>query len=494
MDTKKQITLAGLVLMIFSTIYGFANTTIAFDQMGYASIIWYVFAAIFFFLPVAMMFAEYGSTFKEAKGGIYTWLSESISEKWAFIGTFIWLASWIVWMVSTSSKVWIPLSTMIFGSDKTQTWSLFGLNSTQTIGILAILWIILVTFSVTRGVDSIKRVTSVGGTFVMALTIIFWLSSLLLLVLNHGALQQPINGLNSFIQSPNPGFQSPIAVISFVVYAIFAYAGMESMGGVIDSMKNPARDFPLGMLIATGVITVLYSVSIFFWGVSTNWHQVLGGHTVNLGNITYVLMNNLGFEVGRSMGLSTAVAVSMGQWIARFTGLSMFLAYTGSFFVLTYSPLKSFILGTDPKLWPKKMTTINKNGVPAYAMWLQAVVVVIIIFFISFGGSNAQGFYQILTDMGNISTSTPYLFLVGAFPFFKRRQDLERPFVFYKTRGLTNSIVAIVMTILILGIGFTILQPVLVGDWKTAFWTVIGPVFFGAVAWIFYNWSERRRG
>ncbi|MSE21463.1 amino acid permease, partial [Lactobacillus parabuchneri] len=93
--SKKKITLVGLILMIFTTIYGFANTTVAYEQMGYASIIWYVLAAILFLLPTAMMFAEYGSTFKDAHGGIYSWLAGSIGEEWAFIGTFIWLSSWI---------------------------------------------------------------------------------------------------------------------------------------------------------------------------------------------------------------------------------------------------------------------------------------------------------------------------------------------------------------------------------------------------------------
>lgn len=101
---KKKITLISLILMIMSTIYGFANTTVAFDQMGYASIIWYVFAALLFLLPSTLMFAEYGSTFKDAHGGIYSWLAGSIGDRWAFIGTFIWLSSWIIWLMSTAPR------------------------------------------------------------------------------------------------------------------------------------------------------------------------------------------------------------------------------------------------------------------------------------------------------------------------------------------------------------------------------------------------------
>ncbi len=126
-DTK--IGLGSLVLMIFSAIFGFSNSLNAYYQMGYASIIWYVLTAILFFLPSAMMFAEYGSTFKAAKGGIFSWLRGSVGEKTAFIGTFIWLAAWVVWLVSSTQFFFVSVSTMIFGSDKTQGLHLFGLSS-----------------------------------------------------------------------------------------------------------------------------------------------------------------------------------------------------------------------------------------------------------------------------------------------------------------------------------------------------------------------------
>ena len=93
--------------------------------------------------------------------------------------------------------------------------------------------------------------------------------------------------------------------------------------------------------------------------------------------------------------------------------------------------------------------------------------------------------------MGNVSTSFPYLFLIGAFPFFKRRQDLERPFVIFKSRFWTDAIVTVVMIVLIGGIGFTCLQPIMEHDYMTAFWTIIGPIFFGAVAWIFYRGAQK---
>ena len=153
--------------------------------MGYAAIIWYVFAALFFFLPVALMIAEYGSALKSAQGGIYSWLEVAIGEKQAFIGTFIWLCSWIIWMVSTASKIWIPFSALLFGSDQTQTWTWWGLNSTEVVGLLGIAWVLLVTYLSSRGIEGIAKVGTFGGFLVSALTVIFLLVSLVIFVANH---------------------------------------------------------------------------------------------------------------------------------------------------------------------------------------------------------------------------------------------------------------------------------------------------------------------
>lgn len=496
MDTPKEnkkIGLMTLVMMIISAIYGFANTPKAFMQMGYASIVWYILAALVFFLPVSLMLAEYGSSFKEAKGGIYSWLEGSIGEKWAFIGTFIWLAAWIVWMVQVASGYCIPLSSFIFGKDTTASWHLFGLSSVETLGIAGILLVLVVTFFSVRGMDAIAKVASIGGAFNVALNAIFLGASVIILVLNHGHLAQPVSGLGSFIHSPNAQFGTPIAMISFIVYAIFAYGGMETMGGIMDSLDKPEKTFPRGILLATIFIAVGYALTIFMWGFSTNWQHVFGSGKVTLGNVTYVLMGNLGVSFGEAIGVSHHTALLLGQLMMRFTGFSILLAVTGSFFIMTYSPIKSFIMGSDSKLWPKRITKLNKAGMPAFAMWVQAAVVCVAIFFISFGGSTAAKFFTILINMGNVSTTFPYLFLVGAFPFFKRLKNIDRPFEFFKNRFWTNVLVIFCLVVLAGGIIFTIVQPILQHEYMTAFWTAIGPVFFGAVAFIFYAYSNRKR-
>ncbi|WP_396139209.1 glutamate/gamma-aminobutyrate family transporter YjeM [Enterococcus asini] len=486
----KGMTLGALAMMIFTTVFGFANGPVAFYLMGYGSIVFYVIAAILFFIPFALMMAEYGSAIKGENSGMYKWLEVSVGPRFAFIGTFMWFASYVIWMVSTASKVFIPLTTAFAGSDQTQKLGMFGLNSTQMVGLLACLWMIVVTFVSLKGVKGIIKITSLGGLAVTSLNVILLIISGIILVANGGHLAQP---LHAILTSPNPTYQTPVSLLSFAVFAIFAYGGLEAIGGMVDKTRNAEKNFPRGILLSAVIISVGYALGIFLWGVSTNWEAVLSSNSTNLGNISYVMMNNLGFEFGKSIGLSQAAALTMGNWFARYTGIGMFLTYSGAFFTLTYSPLKTLIMGTPKELWPAKFTKLNKNDMPSYAMWAQCALVVAIILLASFGTPDSSAFYRILTLMANVSMTLPYLFLIYAFPKFKQKTDLERPFEAFKNYKVTVAI-SVVVFLLVLGAnGFTIFQPMLDGAGiNDTLWMIAGPVGFTVLGIILYENYVRR--
>lgn len=132
------------------------------------------------------------------------------------------------------------------------------------------------------------------------------------------------------------------------------------------------------------------------------------------------------------------------------------------------------------------MTTLNANGMPATAMWLQCVLVSLFILLVSFGGDTASAFYNKLTLMANVSMTLPYLFLALAFPFFKARQDLERPFVLFKTKASTLVATGVVVLVVTFANVFTIIQPVIeAGDWDSALWMIGGPIFSRCWRWRF---------
>lgn len=491
-QTTKKLTLASLVLMIFTSVYGFANMPRAFFLMGYAAIPWYVLGAIAFFIPYAFMMAEYGAAFKEEKGGIYSWMERSVGARYAFIGTFMWYASYLIWQVSVSSSIWIPLSNAIFGRDRTSELSFGFLNNTQVIGILGVLWVVIVTFVSSKGIESIKKVTSIGGSAVSLLNIVLILGGFITLALNRGQFAEPIVSLaTNLTRSPNPKYQSSLSILSFFTYAIFAYGGIEAVGGLVDQTNKPEVTFPKGVSIAAIIISIGYSLGIFVIGTFINWNSVLSADNVNTANVTYIVMQNLGFELARSLNASTDVALGVGSSLARLSGLAMFLALTGAYFTLIYSPLKQLIEGTPDGLWPKKWTAL-KNNMPVNAMYLQCIIVAIIILLVSFGGDNASDFFDMLVTMTNVAMTIPYMFLAVAFPFFKRNRSIRRPFVVYQSNGF--AIFATVIVTLAVGLAnvFSIIEPAITtGNYIKTILSGGGPLLFAIVAFFLYSRYEK---
>lgn len=496
-NNTKKLTLVSLILMIFTSVFGFTNMPRAFFLMGYSAIPWYIFSAILFFIPYAFMMSEYGSAFKKETGGMYSWMEKSVGGRYAFIGTFMWYASYLIWMVNVGSGIWVPLSNAIFGDDMTSTWSLFGLNPVQTLGILAISWIIVVTFISSKGLDKISKITSVGGTAVTLLNVVLILGGICVFVINRG-LSEPINNMaQAFTVSPNISYQSMTGIFSFMTFAIFAFGGLEVVGGLVDQTENAETTFPKGVMISAIIISVGYAIGIFACGMFTNWNDILNFENVHLGNVAYILMKNLGYQIGIGFGYSEAIALNIGSWVARLVGLSMFLSLAGAFFTLSYSPLKTLIQGSPKEIWPAKMGEL-KDEMPVNAMKIQAIIVIIIIAAVSFGGDNASAFFNILALMTNVAMTIPYIFLSLAFIKFKRKQlngEIESPFMIYKTQASATIFSLIVTFIVGFANIFTIIQPIIESTegLSNTIAMIAGPLIFTLIAYILYGRYEKTK-
>lgn len=68
---NKKMSLPCLILMIFTSVFGFANSPSAFYLMGYSAIPWYIFSALLFFIPFALMMAEMGSAYRKEEGNLF---------------------------------------------------------------------------------------------------------------------------------------------------------------------------------------------------------------------------------------------------------------------------------------------------------------------------------------------------------------------------------------------------------------------------------------
>ncbi|MGL4525321.1 MAG: glutamate/gamma-aminobutyrate family transporter YjeM [Spirochaetia bacterium] len=496
-----KLTTLPLVMMVFSTVYGFANVPRAYLMMGYGAIFWYILAALVYFLPYAVMMVEFGSAFSREKGGIYSWMNKSMGERYAFIVVFMWYASYIAWFVSTSTILWVPVARVLnlfnFGGGLTPLIDALNQNS-YVIGICAIIFVMKVSFFVGRGFKSVGRVASIGGMCVVFLNLLLIVCGFWVLFLNKFNFAEPITSMSNFVVNPHKA-SSPFSLLAFITFAIFAYGGLEVVSGIVDKVEKPEKTFPRGLILSALIIALGYSVMIFVVGMFTNWLGVMDQGGVNLGNALYVVMEELGAQLGMALGMRQAGALMMSRIFSGVVAMSMLLTYIGAFFAYFYSPLKQLIEGTPERIWPKFLLR-KKNEMPVGAIYLQGSVVVAMLAINTFGGSGATELMNRLVMMTNVAMTLPYLFIGLAYLQFRRNNSLVKGFLMVKN----NNLAIIISVFLILFVGFanlfTILQPMIqakgAGNMMNGVADTVmlgmGPILFCFVAYWLYSRSLKK--
>lgn len=429
---QNKMGMTALALMIFTSVYGFANIALSFFNMGYSAIPYFVLSALLYFIPFSLIIAEMAQAFRNDHGGIYTWMEKSVGIKWAFTGIFMWWISYVVWMVGKATNMWIPLSFGIFGKNiftdaNVMSWT--GLKSSQFFGIIGIIFMIYTTYIAIKGIKGISKVASIGGIAVIALNIILFLGGVIVLMFKGLSFGE--TNFNLF-QSPNPNFGTPVAALGFLVYSIFAFGGMEASGGLVDNVKDK-RSYLGGLAFAGAIISIGYAIGVFLVGTFTNWNEVMaatdhnGEALVNYATVTYVVVGQLGLTLGKVFNMSNPEILQ--NIFSRFSGFGMFFAYVGAFFTLVYAPLKQMIDGTPEELWPYGIGKDDEvTRTPKKALIMQATFVVIMIGLVAFGGSGAEKFFATLQGMTNIAMTLPYIFISYAYIQFLKNDSIEKPF------------------------------------------------------------------
>ena len=84
MTKSKKIVWYNLAFMAFSTVWGFGNVVNGFVYFNGIQVIfsWIMMFALYF-VPYALMVGELGSAFKNAGGGVSSWIHETMGPKLA---------------------------------------------------------------------------------------------------------------------------------------------------------------------------------------------------------------------------------------------------------------------------------------------------------------------------------------------------------------------------------------------------------------------------
>ncbi len=365
---------------------------------GLQSAFYYLFAAIVFLIPTAMVAAELAAMFSGKQGGVFRWVGEAFGARFGF------LAIWLQWIQST---IWYPtvltfgaVSIAFIGFNPTADAALASNRLFTLVVVLVIYWV--ATFISLKGLGWVGKVSKWGGIIgtIIPAAILIILAAIYLMSGGH-------NNLNV-----HEGFFPNLANFDNLVLAssIFLfYAGMEMMGIHVMEVDNPKRNYPRAIIIGSLVTVVIFILGTFALGIVVPAKDISLTQTLLIGFDNYFKYLHMSW-----MGPIIAIALVFGVLAGVLTWVA--------------GPSKGiFTVGRAGYLPPFFQKT-NKEGVQRNILLVQGVIVTILgLLFVVM--PSVQSFYQILSQLTVLLYLIMYMLMFAAAITLRYKlPKMERPF------------------------------------------------------------------
>ncbi len=330
--------------------------------LGTQSITFFLIAALCFFIPVALACAELASGWPK-EGGVYLWVEEAFGPNLGF------LAVWLQWM---ESVVWLPTilsfiaATTAYLFDPALESNKIFLVSTM----LIVLWsTTLLNFTGIKTSSFLSTIGVILGTLIPGIVLILL-----------GCSQLPnaeTKGLLTFSKEALIPSTDLSTLVTFTAI-LLGLCGMEIPAYHIKNVKNPKRNYPTAIFLATIIILLIY---------------ILGSLSI----AAVIPKENMSLISGPMQAFHLFFNAFGLNWTAPFLAA---LTLIGSFAILNtwiIGPSKGLLSSTKEGYMPKLFMQINHAEVPTALLYLQGICGTLLISLFVFNPSIHAAYWIINT-------------------------------------------------------------------------------------------------
>jgi glutamate:GABA antiporter len=354
-------------------------------KFGFGSLLMWLIAAVFFFIPQGLAVIELSSRFPK-EGGIYFWTKRALGEGHGF------LCGWCYWI---NNVLYYPnllisaavIATFMFGKSGTGLSDNWAYVLPVTLGSL---WI--ATFVNIVGMGTGKWLQNAGGvgTYVPGL--------ILILLGIYGAMTAPpANELSLATLKPDLNNLSALNLLASIA---FAFAGLELASTMAEEVENPRRNLPRSIFISGPLIAAAYVIgtAAVLWCLPNKDINVVSGFLQAIKAGADKISPTLGWVAALCAALYTVGNLgSVGAWLI--------------------GPARvAFVIGLD-RYFPKGFGVVHPRWhTPYVAILVQATFATIFLLLSVLGkGTDVEDVYLILLDTQILIYFIPYLYLFVVF-------------------------------------------------------------------------------
>lgn len=384
---------------------------------GLSSAFYYLFAAMVFLIPTALVAAELAAMYSNKQGGVFRWVGEAMGARVGFLAIFL---QWI------ESTIWFPtvltfgaVSIAFIGTNLTADATLASNKVFTLVVVLAIYW--LATFISLRGLDWVGKISKIGA---MVGTII---PAGLLIIL--GVIYLSMGGTNHMDMSQSffPDFTNFNNVVLASSIFLF-YAGMEMSGVHVMDVDNPKKNYPKAIFIGSLITVLIFVLGTFAIGAIIPASEI---------NLTQSLL--VGFDdFFKFMHMS---------WMAPIIAVALMFGVLAGVLTWVAGPSKGIYAVGRAGYLPPFFQKSNKLGVQKNILYVQGGVVTLLgLLFVVM--PSVQSFYQILSQLTVLLYLIMYMLMFSSAIVLRYKQSkVVRPF----TIGSKSN----VLMWLVAGLGFS---------------------------------------
>ena len=398
-NTKNTFRLSVITLAIMNVTAVVSLRGLATEAVyGPTSAFYYLFAAIVFLIPTAMVAAELAAMFSSKQGGVFRWVGEAFGARVGF------LAIWLLWIQST---IWYPtvltfgaVSIAYIGFNPASDASLASNRLFTLVIVLAIYW--AATIISLRGLGWVGKVSKWGGIIgtIIPAALLIVLGVIYLLTGGHNNMDMHQSFFPNLTNLDNLVLASSIFLF---------YAGMEMMGIHVMEVDNPKRNYPRAIIIGSLVTVLIFVLGTFSLGFIIPTKDISLTQTLLIGFDNYFKYFHISWA-----GPVIAIALVFGVLAGVLTWVA--------------GPSKGiFTVGRAGYLPPFFQRT-NSRGVQRNILLVQGCIVTLLsLLFVVM--PSVQSFYQILSQLTVLLYLIMYMLMFSAAITLRYKlPKMERPF------------------------------------------------------------------
>ncbi|PJD95229.1 MAG: amino acid permease [Legionella sp.] len=342
-DASQKISVITLVLLITGAIDSIRNLP-GTALFGSTLIFFFIFSALVFLIPVALISAELSSTWSDDEGGIYSWVKHAFGENIAF------LAIWLQWI---NTLVWYPtILSFIAGTVA------YLINPEWAQNKYYLVAVILTTFwSLTviglSGLKASARFAGICAIFGMILPMGFIIVLALIWLLKGNPIAIDLSFSHLIPQWKDS--QSWVSLTAIMT----SFLGMELAAVHVRHVKEPQRNFPKAILLS--VLLILFTM-------------IFGSLA-----IAFVLpKEQISLIDGVMKAFDNFLHAYHMSWMLPILVLLLLIGSLGGMINWIISPAKGLLMAAQHHFLPPSLCKLNKHQVASRILLLQAVIVTLL--------------------------------------------------------------------------------------------------------------------